>query len=87
MKVHRKDLEEKILEDVKRVSKSPNMIDNFNQTWELVKICVDYLEENDSSWIKGKEKRIEERKRLKRLAEGKRKSIGNQEETYSAEDH
>ena len=47
------------------------MINNFNQSWELLKICVDYLEENESKWKKDKEMREEEKKKKERLFRGR----------------
>ena len=47
------------------------MIDNHNQSWELLKIFVDYLEENEHEWKKRKERREEEEKKKERLEKSK----------------
>ena len=47
------------------------MIDNHNQSWELLKIFVDYLEENEHEWKKRKVRREEEEKKKERLEKSK----------------
>ena len=50
------------------------MINNFNQTWELLKTCVDFLEENEPKWKKGQSDRMKERERKEKIAKAARLS-------------
>ena len=44
---HRDRIEKETVEDEKRENEK-KMINEFNQTWELLKVCFDYIEEDDN---------------------------------------
>ena len=44
------------------------MIENYDQSWELLVECVEYLRENEESWKKGSERRRREKEKMERLA-------------------
>ena len=70
---YRDDLEKETIENEKKLENTActRMMNNFNQSWELLKICVDYLEENESKWKKDKEMREEEKKKKGKLFRGR----------------
>ena len=50
-------------------NKNNKMINNFNQSWELLKLCVDFLEEHEPSWKKRQEERRKEKELKERVEE------------------
>ena len=59
---YRLELEKEVLEDERNDNKN-KMIDNFNQSWELLKLCVNFFEENEPNWNKGQVERSREREK------------------------
>ena len=41
-------------------------ITNYNQSWKLLVICVEYLRENDDAWKKGQEERKRENRKTEK---------------------
>ena len=65
IKKHTVKLEE---EEKEKERKKPNkMIENYNQSWELLVECVEFLEENEPSWKRRQEERIKEKEKKERL--------------------
>ena len=61
IELHKKEIEEKETKKEEKRIKSNPMIQTYNMSWELLKECVIYHEENENSWKEGKEQRKKER--------------------------
>ena len=76
IKIHSTEIEKETDEE-ELDARNPHgrkMIENYNQSWELLKECVEYLRENEECWRKGAEEREKERLKLERLQRAKLKS-------------
>ena len=71
---HRKEIEAEIVKDEEQEKQKDRngtrlrMIENYDQSWELLVECVEYLRENEESWKKGSERRRREKEKMERLA-------------------
>ena len=73
LKEHRLIIEEEVKKKDKEERASNKMIESYNQSWELLKHCVEFLRENDLTWQKGQEERKKEMERKERLEKAKYK--------------
>ena len=76
IKIHGKEIEKETDEEDlnARNPHGKRMIESYNQSWELLVECVEYLRENEKCWKKGAEEREKERQKLERLQRAKQKS-------------
>ena len=58
---------EKIEQEQKEITEELNIIEKKEQSWELTKLCHEFLEENNEKWAKRKEKREQDNARVLRL--------------------
>ena len=65
IKEHRKELEQREQERIERLKRKQDK----EQSWELARLCKEYLEENSLDWAKRKEQReIETKKQESRAS-------------------
>ena len=74
---HGDDLERKVKKEEILDNKNNKMINNFNQSWELLKQCVDFLEEHEPSWKKRQEERRKERECKERVEKASNLSLAS----------
>ena len=74
---HKDELERKVKKEEILDNKNNKMINNFNQSWELLKHCVDFLEEHEPSWKKRQEERRKERECKERVEKASNLSLAS----------
>ena len=75
LRTHREQLEVDLSEKENQKISANKMITNYNQSWELLKECMEIIEENNKKWKAGQEERDKQTTKKERIQRAKQKSL------------